>query len=246
MKRLIEPFLLPPLGPLVLLVLGLVLVRKRPRLGKVLIGGGLGALLLLSQPFVAAALLIALQVDPPLPARGPLPEADAIVILGGDLDPGTPEFGGASVGTLSLQRVRYGAHLARRSGLPVLVTGGPLEAGHDTIAQLMADALAEFGVEARWLEGRANDTRQNARFSARLLERAGLQRVLLVSHAWHLPRARGAFEAAGLEVIAAPTAPRIWPDARRFNAYLPSTRSLQESRWALHEWIGRVWYALTR
>ena len=246
MKRLIEPFLMPPLGPLVLLVLGLVLVRRGRRLGRLLVGAGLGALLLLSQPFVASALLISLQVDDPLPAAGPLPQADAIVVLGADLDPGTPELGGPSVGALSLQRVRYGAHLAHRSGLPVLVTGGPISAEKDTVARLMADALRDLGIEARWIEGRAADTRENARFSAELLAADGARRVLLVSHAWHLPRARGAFEAAGLEVIAAPTVPRTWPDVARFDAFIPSTRALQESRWGLHEWIGRVWYALTR
>ena len=110
----------------------------------------------------------------------------------------------------------------------------------------MAKALAELGVEAHWVEGRAGDTRENARFSAGLLRSEGIGRVLLVSHAWHLARARGAFEAAGLEVVAAPTAPRTWPDAGRIDAYLPSTRSLHESRWGLHEWLGRAWYALTR
>lgn len=246
MKRLIEPLLMPPLGPLVLLVAGFCLLSRCPRAGRALLGTGLAALVLLSQPFVAATLLIGLQIDAPLPPSGPLPKAGAIVILGGDLDPGTPEFGGPSAGALSLQRVRYGAQLAHRTGLPVLVTGGPPEAGRDTIARLMAKALAELGVEARWIEGRAGDTRENARFSADLLGAEGVDRVLLVSHAWHLARARGAFEAAGLEVVGAPTAPRTWPDARRIDAYLPSTKSLHESRWGLHEWIGRAWYSLTR
>ncbi len=246
MQRLIEHLLMPPLGPLVLLLSGFLLLRRCPRAGRALVGAGLGALLLLSQPFVAAALLISLQTDPPLPPSGPLPEAGAIVILGGDLNPGTPELGGASAGALSLQRVRYGANLAHRTGLPVLVTGGPLEAGEDTVARLMADALADLGVEARWIEGRAGNTRENAHFTASLLEAAGLRRAFLVTHAWHLPRARGAFEAAGVEVVAAPTVPRTWPDAGRVDAYLPSTRSLQESYWGLHEWLGRVWYALTR
>lgn len=246
MKRLIEPFLMPPLAPLLLLLAGLLLLRRRPRLGKGLVGVGFGSLVLLAEPFVSAALLIALQVDEPLPAQGPLPPADAIVILGGDLDPGAPEYGGSTVGALSLLRVRYGARLAKRTELPVLVTGGPIEAGERTVARLMAEALRELGVRARWREARAGDTRQNARFSAAILAEEGVRRVLLVTHAWHMPRARAAFEAAGLEVVAAPTAPRIWPRADRLDAYLPSARSLQESRWALHEWLGRAWYALTR
>ena len=237
---------MPPLAPLLLIAGGLWLQRRKTRGGKALIAVGMGLFVLLSQPFVGAALLISLQTDPPLPAQGPLPEADAIVILGADLDPGTPELGGPSAGPLSLLRVRYGALLAQRSGLPVLVTGGPPEAGRESVAKLMADALKAYGVKARWREGRAADTRQNARFSAAILERAGLHRVLLVSHAWHLPRARAAFEAAGLEVIAAPTVPRTWPDPLRLDAYIPSVRALRESRFGLHEWLGRAWYALTR
>lgn len=245
MKRLIEPFLMPPLGPFVLIFVGLVLRKRRPRLAKGLIVCGVGSLFLLSQPYVAAALLISLQNEEALDRWSPLPEADAIVILGGDIDSAAPEYGGAGVGPLSLQRVRYGAHLAKRRDIPVLVTGGAIQVGETSVGQLMAAALEEFGVETRWVEDRALDTRQNAEYSAELLHAGGVKRVLLVSHAWHLARAKRAFEAAGLEVIAAPTAFRAWPDPTKPDAYLPSTRSLRESGWGLHEWVGRLWYAVT-
>lgn len=242
MKSYIEAFLMPPLGPFVLLAVGLFLWRRRPRVSRWLCGVSIGSLVVFSQPFVAAALLIGLQTDEPIPADGPVPEADAIVVLGAGIDRGTPELGGPSVGPLSLQRVRYGANLHRRTGLPVLVTGGPGGIGPDSVGQLMADALEEFGAEARWIEDKAKDTRENAERSAKLIDG---KRILLVSHAWHLPRAKGAFEAAGFEVICAPTAPCEWPSATSPKAYLPSTRALHESRWGLHEWVGRVWYAIT-
>ncbi len=243
MLQLAKLLILPPISPLLLILAGLLLARRRRRLGHVLTGIGAGALLLLSIPFVAAALLISLQTADPLPVDGPLPTAEAIVVLGGDLERRAPERRTGTVGPLSLQRARYGAELARRSGLPVLVTGGRLTPGAPSLGHMMEEALGEFGVQARWVEARAANTRENARLSAEILESEGISRILLVTHAWHLPRASAAFEAQGLEVVAAPTAFRIWPDLR-LTSLLPSARALRESRWAVHEWLGRLWYAL--
>ncbi len=236
----------PPLSLILLGLAGVVVYRWRPRLGKGLVlSAGLLASLL-SLPIVSSALMAGLQPHPILDLERLDHGAGAIIILGADFVPDAPEFDKPSIGPVSLERVRYAATLAKASGLPVLTSGGVLVAGYPSVAEAMADVLeSEFGVAVRWKEGDSNDTEGNARFSARLLERAGIERAYLVSHAWHLPRAAAAFEAAGLSVVPAPTSPRTWPDWW-LTAVLPSARSFQESSFAVHEWIGRVWYALRR
>ena len=242
---LLKILLLPPTSLILACVVGLVLVRRRPRAGRALAAASAAALVLLMVPWVAAALLRSLQTEPPLRAPSEA-GADAIVILAADFALWAPEFASAQIGPLTLERLRYGAHLARETELPVLVTGGALRAGSPPVASLMAESLRDdFGIEPRWIEDAASTTRGNARRSSVLLDGDGARRVLLVTHAWHLPRARGAFEAAGLDVVGAPTAFHPWP-ANKVLGCLPSARSLRESTWALHEWLGRAWYALTR
>ena len=241
---LLKSLVLPPTGLFLLIAVGLALRRRRRRLGTALAWSGGGLLVAATCPFVAAGLLISLQTSDPLPPRGPLPEADAIVVLGADYMPRAPELGRAAPGLLSQERLRYAAHLARRTSLPVLVTGGALIPNAPPLGRVLADSLRQDSrVQVRWIEGEARDTRENARLSARLLSAEGLRRVLLVTHAWHMPRAKAAFEAAGLEVIPAPTGFRLWPPLA-VGSFLPSARSFQESTWGVHEWIGRAWYAL--
>ena len=166
------------------------------------------------------------------------------MILSADAVSYAPELGRPTVGRLTLERLRYGAVVARATELPVLVTGGASRPGIPSRAALMREVLeGELGVSVRWVESGSGDTLGNARASRDLLDAEGIERVLLVTHAWHMPRAAAAFESTGLAVVPAPTAFRDWPEPR-FSTIVPSARSLQESSWALHEWLGRLWYAL--
>jgi uncharacterized SAM-binding protein YcdF (DUF218 family) len=99
-------------------------------------------------------------------------------------------------------------------------------------------------VPARWRESRSADTRENARFSADILRAEGLERIVLVTHAWHLPRALSACRDAGLKARGAGTGWREF-SALEWRSCMPSARALRESSWAIHEWIGRAWYALS-
>jgi uncharacterized SAM-binding protein YcdF (DUF218 family) len=146
-------------------------------------------------------------------------------------------------GPLSLDRCRYGAYLARRTGLPLLVSGGVLRPDRPAVSLRLARFIEdELGVPVRWTEERSSTTLENARFTAELLRAEGIQRIALVTHAWHMPRARTAFERAGLDVLPAPTAeapsPQDWQ-----HGLVPSAESFQLSVRVLHEWIGRMWYA---
>lgn len=94
----------------------------------------------------------------------------------------------------------------------------------------------------RWREGDSMDTADNARFSAALLHPKGIRRIVLVTQAFHMPRARRLFEAAGFDVIPAPTelASRQ-QHPRNLLDWLPRPRAVMDSYYALHEWLGLLW-----
>ena len=197
--------IVPPASLILLGLLGWTLRRRRPALGAALTGFSLGALLVLSLPVTAYSLMSSLEA-PPLRSPSALGDARAIVILAGGVARGAPDWGGDSINLFTLQRVRYGARLARLSGLPVLITGAAPDEDGPGEAAMMRDVLRlEFGVTPRWVDERARHTAGNAREAAALLQAAGIGRVALVTSAFHMPRALRAFERAGLQVVAAPT-----------------------------------------
>ncbi|MCX9156892.1 YdcF family protein [Niveibacterium sp. 24ML] len=245
-KKLIGIFLLPPMLPLLVTGTGLVLIMRRRRAGLWLAWGGIVLSLVLCWPASVAWMLRGLEDQPPI-TSATLKQAQAIVILAGGRRSSAPEYGGETINRITLERVRYGARLARLSGLPVLVTGGAPTKGTSE-AELMRRTLKDdFGITARWVEGAALDTRQNAELSARLLRPAGITRIALVTHAAHMPRSVGEFERTGMTVYPAPTAylSSQGGDAQAMPA-LPSASSAYAGFYALHEWIGLLAQRLNR
>ncbi len=237
--NLFAAFLLPPLNGLLLAGLGWVLWYRSPRLARGLLGAGLGLLLLLALPVVGDAMLRSLEGEPLDPAQAQ--QAQAIVVLGGGRYRAAPEYGGDTVGDVSLTRVRYAAKLQRETGLPLLVSGGKPDGTGLSEAETMRRVLRdEFGVAVRWVEGESDNTRENALNSAAMLKREGVTRVLLVTHAWHMPRAWRAFEAAGIGVSPAPTLFHRAPLTPL--SFLP--QGYGAARQVMHEWIGMFWYFL--
>jgi len=241
LTNFIAELLLPPLGLLVLGVCGLALLKRRARTGRAMLAASLAMLWLLSTPIVADALLDGLK-PPFVTPTGTA--AEAIVILGGGRNKGTLDYGGDTLGRYTLERVRYGAKLARTLDKPVLVTGGKPDGGALSEGELMRASLeGEFATPVKWVEDRSNNTRENARFSAELLKRDGVGRIYLVTHAWHLPRAMPEFAAMGLEVVAAGTGYAADTAITPFD-FLPSAAALKNSRNACHEWLGLLWYRI--
>jgi len=244
LRRLAELLLLPPASALLLLLCGTALGSRWRRLGRTLQVLGVLWLWLAATPCVGGLLLRSLQTSPPLAASGVLPLAQAIVVLSAEADRDGAEYGGPVIGPMTLQRLRYGATLQRRTGLPLLVSGGSPASGAPSLAAMMQRcAQEELHVPVRWVEGASADTSENARFSAQLLRQAGVQRVLLVTSAWHMPRASAAFAGAGLEVVPAPTAFR-GPAVEGWSSFVPHAGGLRDTCLALHEWAGRLVYAL--
>jgi uncharacterized SAM-binding protein YcdF (DUF218 family) len=233
LKKFAAALLLPPLLPLLIIFAGLLLLRRRPRMGHALAWGGLLVAWLLSTPVVVNLITTPLE-DVPLLQPQDLARGEAIVILGAGAHRFMPEYGGPGPHRLALERLRFGARLARASGLPVLVSG---EAGP------MTDSLrTDFGVAPDWLEGGSLDTEDNARNTVEILRGKGVERIVLVTHAAHMRRSMAEFEVHGIQVIAAPTGffsryegdePRVW-----FLDYLPGPAAAYTAWYVLHEWTG--------
>ena len=237
-KKLITALVLPPTGALLLSMAGLLLLYRKPRLGRALAWSGILVLFTLSLPPVSWALNAWVNDSHALDLRR-ASEAQAIVVLAGGLRRNAAEYGGDTVNWLSLERIRYAAALARRTHLPILVTGGRVYGGRPE-AELMRDALeSEFGVPVRWVETDSRNTNDNAVMSTRILQAAGVTTVLLVTHGVDARRARRVFAAAGLSTIGAPT---VLP-GRTLDTplqLLPSMHSLEASTLALYELLANV------
>jgi uncharacterized SAM-binding protein YcdF (DUF218 family) len=232
-KTILKALLLPPAGPLLVALAGIVLWGRLPRVGRGLAAFGVASLLLLSTPAIAWLLLRAVEAAPPLDLEK-AKAAEAIVILGGGTRRNAPEYGGDTLARLTLERVRYGARVARITALPVLVTGGAFDGGVPE-GLLMRDALqAEFGIDVRWTETASRNTRENAMASAKILTASGVKRIVLVAHSFDMRRAVAEFVRAGIEVVPAPT---VIPPERldRATDFLPSMGALQASYYALYE-----------
>lgn len=245
MSHIIRPLLtaliVPPPNLVLLAIVGLCLMRwrRRSRTGPVIVAASLAGLLILSLPVVGQALLISLEQGLPLmPSAGATPQA--IVILSAELDHVRGADEPVRPGPLTLQRLQAGAALYRRTHLPVLVSGGTLRHQEPPIAAIMADSLnADFGVPVRWTEDRSRTTWENAADSAAILRPLGIRAIYVVTHAWHEKRAMLAFRHFGL----LPTAAPVQLDAIGGGIW-PSTVGWSRSYYALHEWVGYIWYWL--
>ncbi len=233
----VDPWL-PPQGLAALALLVLLFGRRRFWWVAALL---IAALLALSTPLVGAALLASLD---PAPAAGQDagPPPGAIVILSGDVERAAPPAA-ADVGPLTLERERAGAALARRTGLPVLVTGGLVIAPPPVGAMMAASLPADFGVPVRWAETRSATTWENAQFSVPMLKADGITRIYLVTHAWHMRRSLLAFARAGMDAVPVPVRQDPGPDWT-LASLMPRATGWERSFYAIHEWIGLLAYGL--
>jgi uncharacterized SAM-binding protein YcdF (DUF218 family) len=189
-----------------------------------------------------------LEREPALPpAQWPslAERADVIVVLGGGREQADPGWGADQPSLMALERVRYAARLAKASGLPLLTSGGLHYGQPPSEAALMAEVLIEdYGLPVRWQEGGSRTTWENAVYSAALLRQEGIQRVVLVTQAWHMPRARWCFEQAGLQVVSAPMGFLGVPHGRPAAGLMPESKALWQTGLLINEALGQLIYPL--
>ena len=192
------------------------------------------------------SMLVVRAVQSPYSRQPPADsQAGAIVVLAGAVHPPLPPLPEPVVGSNTYERCRYAAWLHREwRSLPLVLSGGSQgDAPTWPYAEAMRVVVIQEGVPASRIaiENRSRSTAENAQFSAVLLRQRAVSKIVLVTDAVHMRRAKKTFEKQGLTVVPAPCAFRpvydlSWEDA------LPSWRAIQWNEDVLHEAIGLVWY----
>lgn len=235
-------FLAPPALFIVLCLAGALagLVWRRTGLAVVLFA----SLCLFAAATPALSSYLLLEAEAGIPVNPDFHAAQAIVVLGGDQRIGNGADIPDTLGPLSLERVVFAAEAYRRLALPVAVSGGLVPGAHAASAQLMKAVLEQdLGVPVSWSEAGSRTTYENAVFTAALLRPQNIGTVVLVTQAWHLPRAIWSFERAGLRALPWP-APRATAQLNQIDDFLPNSAALHDSFHALHELIGGFYYRL--
>lgn len=250
-KPWLQLLVIPPVPLLLLGLLGWLLVRRHPRLGRAL--GLLSVLLtwLVCTPWAADQLQRRLTRPPPalsseaIAGLAAAPRT-AILVLGAGRRRLAPEYGTADLSPLTQERLRYGWWLARQTRLPLAYSGGIGHGAPDgpTEAEVVRLVTArEHGVPLRWSEQRSRDTNENAVYSLAMLQDQGITTLVLVTHGFHQQRALAAFRRAiqragrPMDLVPAPMGLRL-PLDNEPGDFLPGYDGLARSAWALHEWLG--------
>lgn len=224
---------------------------KRPRLAAMAISLALMTLLVSSNAWVAKSLVRSLEWQY-LPLS-PLPTAQAIVVLGGATKSPAPPRVTVDVNEAG-DRILYAAQLYRQNKAPlIIVTGGRIDwSGSSSPESVdMADVLTSIGIPSQGIiqEPEALNTYENAVNVKQILTARGINKVLLVTSAMHMPRSVQIFQAQGMDVIPAPTDFQVTknemaaitrtPKAAILNLF-PDVNNLQLFTTALKEYIG-IW-----
>lgn len=245
LSSLFKTIMLPPMIFISVALLALIFYKKYfPVLAASII-----IFTILSFQFVENKIALSWESFPPLTSdRIQQFKPQAIVVLGGGIHKDDFEYKtpiALKVGTLL--RVRYAAKLAKEIGLPVLTSGGhTLNESLPSEAELMAAVMAdEFGMPVKWQESQSINTLQNAKLSYEILQKQGINRIILITQAYHMPRAEKQFRKAGFQVLPAPTAFMSHaPRQSDWSDWIPSVKALESCYLISYEVLGMLWYAL--
>ncbi|MFZ1923247.1 MAG: YdcF family protein [Xanthobacteraceae bacterium] len=231
-------------------LLGLILLCTRfRRLASWLVVTSLVLIALVGYSPLGNILILPLeQRFPPWnPAQGP---PDGIVVLGGAIEPDISIARGAVALDDSAERITTTVELARRyPNARIIFSGGTGSLRFDAPAEapIAVKELEALGVphDRITAEEQSRNTVENAVFSRLLAQPKPGERWLLVTSAFHMPRAIAAFRAAGFTVEAYPVDWRTRGPIDATRPFAVLTHGLAMTDVAVHEWIGLLVYRLT-
>lgn len=233
---------------MVLVGMGVILVTmRRRRTGVALMVAGTGWILFWSVPASSLWLGGHLEQRYGYVPADQLPEAQAIVVLGGHTANNRQNWFLPYTPNTTSSRVDRAAQLYQQQRAPVLVVSGAALDGAFSEAQMMARSLQQQYVpeDAVLMETESLTTHENGVYTAQLLKQQNLTSFLLVTSALHMPRAMAVFRQQGLEPIPAGALPQITvPQGTRFYSWLPSWRALEASRSIIKEYAAFLIYRL--
>ncbi len=223
-------------------------LRGRPRAARWLGALGVGVLYAFSIEPVAMALMRVTEAGATRSFR-PGTTYDAVIVLGGALDPAATERTGGPEYNAAAERVLRGFELLREGwARQVLLSGGTLDPRPEAVveADVLSRQLQQWGIAPERIvtEGRSRNTRENALESARIVKERGWRSLLLVTSAAHMPRAAGCFAAVGLRPDTLPVDVRASSSPLARMSWLPRAGALNLSTDALRELAGRAIYRL--
>ena len=236
--------LVAPLSWAIGLALLSILLRRRARLGPALALLGVAVLTLFSLEPVAGFLARRVEAAA-FRTFQPGSTYDAVVVLGGIIDPAASSASGELELTGTGDRIVRAAALLRSGQARVVLLSGGLihpRPGEHSEAERLATYLREEGIspDRIVIEGRSRNTRENAVESARIVSENGWHRLLLLTSAWHAPRALGCFRAVGLSPDVLPV-DHLGTDGSDLG-WLPRAAALSLSTDMLREMFGRLVY----
>ena len=181
---------------------------------------------------------------PPVPVSAS-PAADAIVLLGGDVGIPVPP---RTDSQLQGNRLLHAFRLFKAGKSPlILVTGGNVFAQEGLEAEVVYGKaiLANWGIpeDAIMVETKSRNTHQNAIHSLETLKGQGIDKILLVTNAFHMPRAAAVFRHVGFDVIPSSSSLSV-TDYRRPKLldWWPSLSNLGKAQAVLREKLGLFVY----
>jgi uncharacterized SAM-binding protein YcdF (DUF218 family) len=250
LSKFIPLFVLPDGITCMLLVIVVVTLRKRPRLARACAVSALFVLLIASNPAISQMLMGFLESRGRI--SGPLPHTDAIVVLGGGAQSDRPPRPAIQVSSATANRLLYAVKLYREGKAPVVILSGGSWARHIVPeSSLMAEIIETMGVPGGALieEPTSRNTVENALATTAIAKKLKIHRILLVTSAYHMPRALVLFRQLGIDAIPAPCdfstdTPSTLTNyvGWEFTALvcLPSADALQRTTVALRELFGLI------
>ena len=220
--------------------------RRRSKRRKIYGGLGLGLLLICSMPAVSNSLWWSAEHTTESTYRRDV-TYDVVVLLGGVGDEevwastGAPAYND-NVERLTTTRDVLEGGRARYA----IVSGGVNDPQYQQFneAKMLGDALVNWGIRADRviLEEHARNTRENATLSKKIILARGFTKILIITSAFHMPRAADCFRAVGLDVDL--LAVDFRAHARRFSLgeVLPRARALDQTSAITREFLGRWVY----
>ena len=250
LKGFITSLLLPPVPFILLMLVGVWVIKRRPVRAWTCLTLSVLGLWFSATTLMGWALLQGVLRPPPALSTGAIADLravapaqkTAIVVLGSGREVYAPEYSVSNLTPLSMERLRYGLWLSRSTTLPVAFSGGIAWGAHpgSTEAEIAARiAATEFGRPLKWIESQSRDTSENAHYTVKLLESQGIERIVLVTHGFHMRRALGNFErAAQRQGIALSILPAPMGMAERGGGWLPSNEGFVLVRLTVREMLG--------
>lgn len=246
-EKIVLCLILPPSSLIILMAAGVFVMKKRPRIGKVVVAAGIFILYLFSIKPVSNLLLMPLESRfQPLENISSEFEGYIVILAHGVLDLPWLSLNPAPDET-SLSRLASGIALYNRNpDSAIIISGGSgnPEKPHIPESDAMKDAAVSLGVPARdiMIENVSRNTVENA--SSLLTVIGNKKRIILVTSAYHTKRSVALFEKMGFDVIPAPCDYKSEQKNITFYSFLPYAVNLLNSSTAISEYMAIFWYMI--